>query len=995
MKVCRYIALICAIALLASFMLPVSVQADQTNTVYIRKHISFLYDNSGSMREELQGADNLKWSYASYAAQVFAGLLNDTDSLSFTFMNQTNGTKKLEVDLAADRQGQVDQILSATNYARGGTPLSSVMAAKDVLKDKGLLPDKEIGTGQIDKSQQYWLVLTTDGNFEHTTADDVAATLETLLQEYSNLQVVYFGIGASGTNAKNVARDFRNDERLKKYPNFTAVYAEQQDQIIATMQLLANRISGRYSVNTGLKHDGNTVTIQVSGETSPIRNIALLAQNTDAKLLSATTEDGEQLTISRAANIAYPRNANYDCVPEGTKGGHTALITSKEGKIPPGTIRLEFSEPVDQNNFSLMYEPAVYVDLAVQYQDASGNWVDVPYGKKVLAEQNLRVEYVVREDGTNTPLDTSKLPGATTARITCGDMTIEAGKPFQLPVGNATLVAEVSMMDGAYVVNAVRSLQVHSLSAYTFDVSDPLEFYPQELAENTTQYIEIKVLQDGKAVPSSQLTDFNLDTDGLEGQVTMPEAGVFRFVPKQDACAVGKYTVSLCFQDQPVASQTVTVKEEVITYSAEAGDGLSMFSNEVASNTKPITFRVTRHRETEETPLARENASTFRIQAVAADGTELKGDVSYEEGGYLQFVANDANCAVGDYAVVLSWQGEELARSRITVLQYNATYTIQVYHTGENTVDRLNLRDNQNGVAFVVLADDVPLQTSQLEAMLNQQLFLTHTPNGKVIRMQVETGSHDGQSALIVTPTTGARTKLGAAFQKPTIALGRLPLGPLDITLAMEAVNGAKATGTLEIVNDPAEWILYLIILFASLFVIGLILWIIWCNLAMPRIAPGTFRYMQIDVMGKNASISVDTQTRHGWRPYFRLSRSPEEVRFGSQVFYADARSFYRTTSPRCQLDADDPCLHDYFFESGFLFEGGLISFLDEVGGQPFPLRRLRSLLPGTPVVEADFKPTEQDRYVYQQIDRGAFLVKKVYQGNARELMQVFIWLYQ
>ena len=58
-------------------MLP-TAQAAPADTVYVRKHVSLVYDNSGSMKQKQDNIKNLKWSYASYAAQIFAGLLNET-----------------------------------------------------------------------------------------------------------------------------------------------------------------------------------------------------------------------------------------------------------------------------------------------------------------------------------------------------------------------------------------------------------------------------------------------------------------------------------------------------------------------------------------------------------------------------------------------------------------------------------------------------------------------------------------------------------------------------------------------------------------------------------------------------------------------------------------------------------------------------------------------------------------------------------------------------
>ena len=65
---------------IATFCLFTLVTAASTvdEMVYVCKHVSLLYGDSGSMN---QNAGNLKWCYASYAEQTFAGLLNDTDPI--------------------------------------------------------------------------------------------------------------------------------------------------------------------------------------------------------------------------------------------------------------------------------------------------------------------------------------------------------------------------------------------------------------------------------------------------------------------------------------------------------------------------------------------------------------------------------------------------------------------------------------------------------------------------------------------------------------------------------------------------------------------------------------------------------------------------------------------------------------------------------------------------------------------------------------------------
>lgn len=77
----KLLSTLLAIILVLSVMLslPISVSAE---SLYIRKIVSVVYDDSGSM-------DGNKWAYANYAMQTFCGMLNSEDQLFITYMSHS------------------------------------------------------------------------------------------------------------------------------------------------------------------------------------------------------------------------------------------------------------------------------------------------------------------------------------------------------------------------------------------------------------------------------------------------------------------------------------------------------------------------------------------------------------------------------------------------------------------------------------------------------------------------------------------------------------------------------------------------------------------------------------------------------------------------------------------------------------------------------------------------------------------------------------------
>lgn len=870
----RLSSILLLVCILLSLLVLPAADAAQDATVYVRKHVSILYDNSGSMKEKNPEQENFKWSFASYAAQMFTGLLNDTDTLSITFME---GASLNNIDLKGLRQDAVSRVLESTSTADADTPIDRIQTALTVLQGEGLKP----GLGTNEASEQYWLVLTTDGvlrqNHENLSIERVVSEFEKVLEDYPDLHFVYFGIGTENDKSDSKAVDFRKGSgvsaellnRLHSHANFEAVYAENHGEIVSTMQELSNRISGRYSVSDEVKVNGSEVKLYLSGEGSPIRNIALMAQESNAKLVSATAENGTKLTVDREAEIRFPYNPDYDNY--NGQGGYTALITGPNGeKVPDGGITLTFSEPVNAAGLSLMYEPAIHIRFNIERKNENGEWVALPDGTDPVEGDEIRVSYAICEDGTDKELDAAKLFGKTEATLRYNGKTLQNNESVVTEAGDALLDVDVSMMDGGYRINASRTIHVRTPGKEDLDVeiSEPLSLYRSEAAENTDKAVQFTVRMRGEPITDAFARDMSLQVRGdagkLKGKTEQPETNIFRFTPQDDNCAPGTYTVELLYKKEPIAEVAIEILPNETTYTAEAGPSISIMSNRVADNTDAVTFTVTAHRDEGDGPITAEEAELFTLTA-ERDGKTYNGTAGMQD-GVFSFVFRDANAAAGDYDVKLCKDGEVLAQTHITVIHYDANYTVETVVSDPDTVNRFDLPHNQANVSFIIYEDGVPCGASQLEAMLGRELIVTHDMDKHYVKVDTQIGIVDGKPAVVCTPTSTSGSGLINFFRRFPIALNGVKNGEARINMLVEMPHGDSGEGVLNVQGDGLPYILILIALAVVLFFVGLF---IFNNLRAARLYKAkvwrfTMRYDESEG-GVKANRIAGTGASFGW----------------------------------------------------------------------------------------------------------------------------------
>ena len=391
----KLLSLILAGIIVLSVMLslPISVSAE---SLYIRKIVSVVYDDSGSM-------DGDKWAYANYAMQTFCGMLNSEDQLFITYMSHaeqnTNNYKPEKIDLSAGGiQKSVDSVRN--HIDSGSTPYSAVEKAYEKLKS----------VNDSNPNTQYWLVVITDGSFnECDSMSDAEKKMfvnnnfkeytENVMPNGTNLQVTFLGIGDGVV--------FPDENKSNGIFTYSATNA---DGIIGAMSEMADRISGRTRLEKSDIKKIDDKTIQVSSSI-PLLNIAVFAQDSQAKITKAVYSNEVNIPVSRNVSLSYPGYS--DLV------GGAFLLGNSQNIIGSGTYNITFDQNIDLNNVIILFEPALEMRMTIT---VNGNEIsDYSELDNVMENDKVSISCKIYEMGTDTEIDPSLLPPGTKFEITVSE----------------------------------------------------------------------------------------------------------------------------------------------------------------------------------------------------------------------------------------------------------------------------------------------------------------------------------------------------------------------------------------------------------------------------------------------------------------------------------------------------------------------------------------------------------------------------------------------
>lgn len=565
------------LAVLISVPVPVSAES-----VYIRKIVSVVYDDSSSMFGE-------KWAYANYAMQAFCGMLNSEDQLYVTYMSsaKTEGPEKIDLS-AGGIQSAVNSIRSHTKSS--STPYKAVEVAYEKLKS----------VSDSNPNTQYWLVVITDGAFDECTAmsdkkkkdflnNNFKDYTEDVMPNGTHPQVTFLGIG------NIVPPDANPAKGIYTYS------ASDADGIIDAMSEMADRISGRTRLGAADVKKVDNKTVQVSSSI-PLLNIVAFVQGSGAKVTAATYDGGVNIPISRTVSLGYPNYVDLS--------GGAYLLGDSQQAIGAGDYLISFDQSVDLNDVVILFEPALEVRMSLSINGKEVS--DHTKLEDVMEGDKVSVSCKIYEMGTETEVDPSLLSPQTKFEISVS----EDGKVVQQSTGKEMQLSEYVLKNLETEITATVIIEGFNPIRYSTRFT-PTKYVPRivysivpsfggdvrnvkldDITQNRDLSICFTVYADGVAITDPNAVKalnpvIQVSPQGNDGSIIYTTDGKIVFTPNRASSApsnVGSFDVEVtCTIDNgTTASETYTVliaKYEVV--SVPAGQSVTRtewFDNSVSTS---------------------------------------------------------------------------------------------------------------------------------------------------------------------------------------------------------------------------------------------------------------------------------------------------------------------------------------------------------------------------------------------------------------------------
>ncbi len=813
------------------------------DSLYIKKVVSVVYDDSGSM------SDYNNYVYANYAMQTFCGMLNEEDELYVTYMSSPDTYQSLS--LKAGKSGieaALEDIKKHKHY--GGTPFSAIEKAYEALSD-----NKKSG----DANTQYWLVIITDGDFIDIPSNidnELRIKHDEAKKAGIDLQTTFLGIG----DAKCPKED--TEIGLYVYPK-EGEKIDTTDKIIREMNNMADKVSGRKRLDDSeLTIDGDT--IKVTPEI-PALSIVVLVQGSDA---SVTGLNGG-IIETRYVNLAAPdddslKGCAYLFKGDDSGQGNNQVIAN--GK----TYEIVFNKEITANdNIVVLYEPALEMRMKVEIlkrgETDTNKKVEIDINddkawSSLAAGDKIYISGGIYEMGTNKKI----APDGTSFKI-----SIEAeGLPGVDISGN---VADKAIALEGYELN-----NVATKLSYSFTIPDiaPIiyptrEFTPTEkqiayrveasfgdsnitsvklkdVATNTDMTVCFTVYADDVAITDKEavkaLGPVVTSSAGNDGETVYTDDGKIVFTPKSATAPEGsegefKVPVTCTLSNGISATAEYSVIPTVYTISPSfGGSSKSVKLDDIASN-KDMTLCFTVY----EDGVAMTDANAVKALG-AVITTSVNGNngvTTYSQDGKIVFTPNSAAAPSSstdsfDVEVTCTLADGTAASEKYTVLI--ASYQVFAINA-KDSVKKTGFYQNDVGVSFYIEKDGVRLDKAAVEQQISVMLNEAH--GNLLTNVSV---AADG--TITVVPYTDKEHKL-TFWSWWTNWSYYFGLEGDDVEVSLSHAYGSAAA-SIEVVEEDLAYLLLNVYLPLVIEIVLLVLLIIWIVLIItkPRYAPSAKLYV-------------------------------------------------------------------------------------------------------------------------------------------------------
>jgi len=552
----RAVSVLLVLIIIGSVILsvPMKVSAD---SLYVRKIVSLVYDDSGSMD------GNSKIHYANYATQAFCALLNSEDRLFITYMN--NSSASGEVMLSDDKiNNSVQTIKNDHSVANGGTPYAAVTNAFNTLKS----------AEDSNENTQYWLVVITDGDFSGVPKEGLDKTFEgyfnTKMPNGTCPNICYFAIGndAIMPNLKNINIDPSREK------DFTVEKASTATEIVGVMSEIADRVSGRSRLDINdINLSSDKKTIEISSEV-PLINIAMLSQGTTSSIKSVKHSNGSDLNVSR--NLPISSKIGNGCA---------VLIDNQDDNIPAGKYLITFENEVKLEDFDIMFEPAVEVRLTIK---VNGKVIDdISELQKAEEGHVIDITYGIYEMGTDNEIKPNLLPKGTKFNMSISEdsKVVASSDGESMKLSSYELKRVLTNINTSISIpgfNPIERVFEFTPAEHTIIYTAKAEFVDSkitsikhtELSSNKKLQVAFTFFADGQAIKDPEQVkalnpQISVSPEGDAGDISYDSNGRLIFTPNKastDDAANGYYDVEVkCSYQNNDKTENVSLLYTVMT----------------------------------------------------------------------------------------------------------------------------------------------------------------------------------------------------------------------------------------------------------------------------------------------------------------------------------------------------------------------------------------------------------------------------------------------